>query len=374
MKNSIIQWNCRGLKANYNELLLLINDYDPAVLCLQETFLKDSDNIALRNYTSYSSFSVNNGRAAGGVSVIVNNNAPHSKINLNSNLQAVAVSITLHRVITFCSIYIPPSSDLSSTDLDNLVRQLPSPFIILGDFNGHNILWGSKDLNDKGRKVEDFITRHNLCLYNDKSATYLHPATGSYTSIDLSLCYPTLYLDYDWKVLDDLCGSDHFPIILNNIGSSIDEPIPKWKLNKADWPKFQTLCATELQDDKFNESDDPIELYTSTLHMIAEETIPKTSKNSKRPKKPWYTDDCKDAINQRRAALRKFNARPTTANLDNCRIFRAKARRTIREAKKKTWRKYVSKLNTRTSTKKSMGYDSQNTGEGKLQQFGTFKC
>ena len=29
MKNTIIQWNCRGLRANYDELQLLLNDYDP---------------------------------------------------------------------------------------------------------------------------------------------------------------------------------------------------------------------------------------------------------------------------------------------------------------------------------------------------------
>ena len=38
MKNTIIQWNCRGLRASYDELQLLLNDYDPAVVCLQETY------------------------------------------------------------------------------------------------------------------------------------------------------------------------------------------------------------------------------------------------------------------------------------------------------------------------------------------------
>ena len=27
MKNTIIQWNCQGLRANYDELQLLLNDY-----------------------------------------------------------------------------------------------------------------------------------------------------------------------------------------------------------------------------------------------------------------------------------------------------------------------------------------------------------
>ena len=182
MQNRIIQWNCRGLKAKYEETLLLPKDYEPAALCLQETHLKDRDTISIRNYTAFHAFSANNERAAGGVAIFINSNGPHSHIPLNTNLQAVAVSITFYRVITLCSIYIPPSSRLSAKDLDELVLQLPSPFILLGDFNGHNILWGSKDIIDKGSIFENFIDNHELCLYNTKTPTYLHPDTGTYTS------------------------------------------------------------------------------------------------------------------------------------------------------------------------------------------------
>ncbi len=112
MKNTIIQWNCRGLKANYNEILLLLNKYDPALLCLQETFLKDTDNITFKNYSLFNTYLQNVDRASGGVSIAVNNRAPHRNIPLNTNLQAIAVSVTLHRVITFCSIYIPPNTKL----------------------------------------------------------------------------------------------------------------------------------------------------------------------------------------------------------------------------------------------------------------------
>ena len=122
----------------------------------------------------------------------------------------MAVSVTLHRTISICSIYIPPRSKIVEKDLDEIVNQLPTPFLLLGDFNGHNFIWGSDDVNDKGRIIENFINKNNLCLYNNKTPTYLHPATGTYTSLDLSICYPTLLLDYEWKVHDDLCGSDHF--------------------------------------------------------------------------------------------------------------------------------------------------------------------
>ena len=38
--HKIIQWNCRGYKANYNELQLLITEQNPTIICLQETLKK----------------------------------------------------------------------------------------------------------------------------------------------------------------------------------------------------------------------------------------------------------------------------------------------------------------------------------------------
>ena len=50
--------------------------------------------------------------------------------------------------------------------------------------------------------------------------------------------------------------------------------------------------------------------------------------------------------------LRQFNACPLHQNLENFSVFRAKARCTIRESKRKSWKHYVSRLNSRTSMKK----------------------
>ena len=44
--------------------------------------------------------------------------------------------------------------------------------------------------------------------------TYHSPSTKSFTSVDLSLCHPSLFLDYDLSVCEDQHNSDHFPIII----------------------------------------------------------------------------------------------------------------------------------------------------------------
>ena len=52
-------------------------------------------------------------------------------------------------------------------------------------------------------------------------------------------------------------------------------------------------------------------------------------------------------------------------NLENFRVFRAKARRTVRDSKQKSWKQYVSKLNSRTSIKKVRDMVLKIQGKGK---------
>ena len=53
----------------------------------------------------------------------------------------------------------------------------------MGDFNSHSNVWGCFDTDQKGRIIEDVINRNNLLSYNNKSYTYLHPGTETYSAI-----------------------------------------------------------------------------------------------------------------------------------------------------------------------------------------------
>ena len=103
MTNSVIQWNCRGLRPNFDELSILIVKHNP-----QETFLKDTDNITVWGFNLYHKCQETENRASVGVSILVNENVPQSIVTLNTNLQAVAVKVTAHKTITLCSVYLPP--------------------------------------------------------------------------------------------------------------------------------------------------------------------------------------------------------------------------------------------------------------------------
>ena len=98
---------------------------------------------------------------------------------------------------------MPPSENLNIVLLTRLIAQLPTPFVICGDFNGHSVTWGCDKNNSRGDRIDDFITDNNVCLLNDGSYTYLHPATGTFTAIDLSLCSPDILMEIDFMVESD---------------------------------------------------------------------------------------------------------------------------------------------------------------------------
>ncbi len=346
----IIQWNCRGIKPNLEELLLLINNYEPVTICLQETKLHAHGNLNINTYTSYLK-NVTADTAHGGVAVLVHKDIPQKQIQLVTNLQAVAARVSLFKCITICSIYLPPDQPIIESELNDLLMQLPTPILLIGDYNSHSPLWGCSYLDNKGHQIEDFLNKNTLCILNEKQTTYIHPATGTKTSIDLAITTPSIMSDLSWYVHDDLCGSDHFPIILQNSKPGPSERIPNWKLNKADWTLFSRLCSSSLATTTVSCVEvNPIEQFTKNLISIAESTIPKTSAFPKRQPKPWFNEECRAAIKERRKSLNNFKKVPTQDNLSNFRRIRAKARQIIKASKKHCWKQYVSKLNESTTS------------------------
>lgn len=212
---TIIQLNSRGLQAIFLDLTILLQLLNPAVICFQETHLNGTDTISLKGFSIYNTFSLNNERAAGGSSVLVKDQVVlHSSVPLTTDLQAVAVRVSWEQAITLCSIYIPPNDKVTLTQLTDL---LPVPYMLMNDFNAHSPLWGSMIHMIRVKQIEDFLSKDALCTFNDGSSTFLHSGNGTYSSIDLTICDPSLLTGFSRHVHDDFCGSDHFPIILKDL-------------------------------------------------------------------------------------------------------------------------------------------------------------
>ena len=131
------------------------------------------------------------------MSVLSRDDIPSSEYTLNTSLQAKAVTISTSKTITICSLYLPPSENINSVLLTRLIAQLPTQFVICGDFNGHSVTWGCDKNNSRVDRIDDFITDNNVCLLYDGSYRYLHPATGTFTVIDL----PFVLRTFAWRLI-----------------------------------------------------------------------------------------------------------------------------------------------------------------------------
>ena len=369
---NIIQWNCRGLRGSREEIEILINKYSPSVMCIQETLLEEGNNPTFKNHHPFYA-STKSGH--GGAAIIVKDTIAHRRITLQSNLQAVAVNITIgQKAYTFCSVYIPHSNYVQINELNELKEQLPPPFIIMGDFNAKNPLWGSSEsANVNGQVVERFIIEHNLILFNNKYPTRDDEYHGTSSLLDLTICQPSIFLDFDCNVFKNRHGSDHYPVhlIYNSTDSLDNERRPRWNFKKADWTTFRQMCHNMITDNIFNDDSeemffanyDKMKVFTDQLQQIAIETTPQTSPNPKKKPKPWFDDKCRDAIDKRDSAAKRCKQCATLQNVRQSQVLRAKCRRVIKQSKRSSWRQYVSSINNRTPIKKVWNQIRKITGK-----------
>jgi endonuclease/exonuclease/phosphatase family metal-dependent hydrolase len=186
----ILQWNCNGFYRHKEELAISIRDFNPSIICLQETHFKATDNGFLKGYTVERLDDLTGHRAHGGVTIAVREALYTSRIRLNTPFQAVAVTVYAPQHITVCNVYLPESAPVTRSNLEALVQQLPRPFLLLGDFNAHDPLWGStrSQSTRRGRILASFIEDFNLLLLNNGEKTRFNAFNGEYSSIDLCLC------------------------------------------------------------------------------------------------------------------------------------------------------------------------------------------
>ena len=340
---NLVQWNIRGLRSNYEELKLLLNKTSTSVVALQDCKLGE-EQLSLRGYAL-----LKGNCPAGEAALLINQRVVHTELTLNSTLHAVAATVTLNKTFTICSIYLTPGETITKLSLENLIDQLPRPFLLLGDFNAHSPVWGDSRRDGRGKLIESILQDNDLILLNSKSPTFLHSAYNSTSAIDLSVASPTIALDFQWSVHDDLCGSDHFPIFLTSHAED-NTTHPRYNFKKANWNLFGDLCSRSI-DLKILECDCPVELFTEKITAAAREAIPPHRGGKNLPRVPWFNEECKQAILDRKRAQRKYFKHPTLFNFINFKKAKAKSKFIIKESKASSWRHYVSTINSHTSTK-----------------------
>lgn len=357
----LLQWNCRGLVSKWAENKMFFLLLAPIIIALQETWLLPTDpyTFTLFNYSLYRNDETEGERRHGGVALYINNDYVHSQIPLNTTLQAVACTVRLNgRNMDICSLYLPPSIDNNTleTNLNHLVSQFHHPFLLLGDFNAHNPMWGrdATASDERGDIIERFLDAHHLVLLNTGQNTHFSLSHNSESAIDLSICSPQLSVLFEWSVDSDIYNSDHYPIKLQTTFSPEDDEVrgsvPRWNLQRADWVKFQQFCNIDYE--QFISPEQGIKFLTDTILAAAEATVPMTSSAPTRIRVPWWSQQVKQAIAKRKRLFRAYLRHRNNATLLIRNKERARCQKIIREARRASWKSFLGQLNYRTPLSK----------------------
>ena len=184
---------------------------------------------------------------------------------------------------------------------------------------------------------------NNLNALNDDSPTRI--ANNSETAIDLSLCSPSLSLNFDWSVFQSPLDSNHCSIIIETQDRPSDPPLPftSWNLKQADWLKFSSATAWQylpvVDVNNIYLISDLYERFT----LACEESILKCIA-SKFYSRPWWSDEVKASKQRREIFYQTYRRTQPIADIIRWTQARAEHKSKIRTAKQTIWRNYVSVL------------------------------
>ncbi|KAF0748693.1 putative RNA-directed DNA polymerase from transposon BS [Aphis craccivora] len=242
-----IQWNINGFYKRSVGNNRIIYDIQPSILCLQETNLKNNHSASIKNYTGYFKNRTDALRASGGVATFIKDTIDSENIPIISDLEAIATLVKFNKPLCKCNEYISDSKILTKQHLKNIIKQLPKPFVLLGDFNSRNTSWGCNYTDHKGHMVEEFLEEETLILLNNNEPTRHNVSNGNFSAIDLTITSINSTTLFDWQVLPAYSDSDHWPIGIRYQSHPEGKKCStKWNLKNPNWELFSEKIEFEL--------------------------------------------------------------------------------------------------------------------------------
>ena len=124
---SILHWNICGFHSHRNYLRDLLSIFKPQIICLQETFL-------VQPATSIPNYHYINSPHSIAASILIHHKTPYIYLNIETTIPCTVTN--LHSTLDYHHLFIyhlPINIDFDN--LHDLISQLPSPLMIVGDFN-----------------------------------------------------------------------------------------------------------------------------------------------------------------------------------------------------------------------------------------------
>ena len=233
---SVLSYNCDGFSKQKSDFLCdLIDDIDPDIICVQETWLLDSNPGSLGDVSEQFMYhavagvdhcqNVLPGRVPGGVAILFDKKlSKHIRPVFSGSRRICAVKYAnLNVNILICSVYMPCDKQVSCVQ-DEYIETLNSIETLIQSENFTGVLlagdWNTDFMrnNAQSRELECFLGRNDICCSEHSgSYTYQTKNLGVRSNIDHILISHCLDPSMNVKTnhVDSGCNlSPHSPLHL----------------------------------------------------------------------------------------------------------------------------------------------------------------
>ena len=350
----ILQWNCRSILRNIDELIQHLSSNKFKVLLLQS--INTSKN-KLPHIPNFHYPPIYNQDESGKINtaIYIHRNIDYhpmkSPVPLtipHVNASAAMVKFNSKLIVNVVSVYLPKGPDNDNTEwLQNLPDK--EKWLIGGDFNSHSALWDHSCSRTTNHRFVENVVNSNLYLLNNGGITRI-PDTEDHkpSAIDISFISPELAPDCLWEISSDTLGSDHFPIHirLNAKMDPVDlvpDKIRKYDYDRADWDRFTSILTSTST--VFSENEDVDIMYDhftrSVLHT-ADFSIPRSScvSSSKYTGNLWWTDECESAKQEKISKYKAYLLSRSPSKHRDSKAAKLVYNKILAKAKREYWSRF----------------------------------
>ena len=253
---NIVHINIRGILTSQTELNLHINERQPHVITLNETFLKPHNKLKIPNYNIIRKD--RRDRRNGGVAILYQKDLPVTEVELPGQFhkcEALAVKVRIPNwPLHISTIYNPPENPIPKDPINYLSKFHKS--ILLIDINAHHHSLGDHPAlnNRQGLDLTNMLRRSNYANVPIPGPTrYPQTPRETFTSPEKILATKPITNRIKVITIHEPPNSDHAPVQIT-IHTLFWKPItqPTVRLtpdyDKGDWTLFRQLTEAPITD------------------------------------------------------------------------------------------------------------------------------
>lgn len=235
--------------------------------------------------------------------------------------------------------------------LGRSLRTHSKGIIVAGDLNAKSHMWGSRNGDEKGQMLLDWMAEHSMTLHNrGNNPTFLRRGCESYLDVTLSSERIAAWIK-DWKVTEEENLSFH-----KNIYYTVTDPDietrpteTRWRISEARLPHFVKELRKEVNPTSEMNAHRGMAAINKAMHKTFKR------KGGQRYRAVyWWNEEVAETRRESLIARRKMtrgngDSRLTEEEKEHLRdeytAKRAKLRKTIARAKSEAWKKTCEEVN-----------------------------